>query len=143
MKADTGKEGYIYRAGGGAISAIKMLLIRRIEAKKCANTGTGTPDFCCQIKSPIILPHGLNGIIIARNVVIGNNVAIYQHVTIAESDKTKKTIIEDNVIIGAGAVILNNSHIGKDAKIGANAVVITDVPEGATAVGVPARIILK
>ena len=126
MKADTGKEGYIYRAGG-VISAVKMLLIRRIEAKKCANTGTGTPDFCCQIKSPIILPHGLNGI------VIGNNVAIYQHVTIAESDKTKKAIIEDNVIIGAGAVILNNSHIGKGAKIGANAVVVCDVPEGATA----------
>lgn len=143
MKADTGKEGYIYRARGGVISAIKMLLIRRIEAKKCANTGTGTPDFCCQIKSPIILPHGLNGIIIARNVEIGNNVAIYQHVTISESDKTKKTIIEDNVVIGAGAVILNNPHIGKGAKIGANAVVVADIPAGCTAVGVPARIIKK
>lgn len=67
--------------------------------------------------------------------------AIYQHVTIAESDKLKKTIIDDNVIIGTGAVILNNPHIGKGAKIDANAVVLTDVPDNATAVGIPAKII--
>lgn len=46
-------------------------------------------------------------------------------------------------MIGAGAVILNNAHIGKGAKIGANAVVVCDVPAGATAVGVPARIIIR
>lgn len=74
---------------------------------------------------------------------IGDNVTIFQHVTIAESDKNKITIIEDNVMIGAGAVILNNAHIGKGAKIGANAVVLTDVPAGCTAVGNPARIIKK
>ena len=44
-------------------------------------------------------------------------------------------------MIGAGAVILNNAHIGKGAKIGANAVVTGDVPAGATAIGVPAKII--
>lgn len=46
-------------------------------------------------------------------------------------------------MIGAGAVILNNAHIGKGAKIGANTVVLHDVPAHATAVGNPARIILK
>lgn len=45
--------------------------------------------------------------------------------------------------IGAGAVLLNNSHIGKGAKIGANAVVVSDVPAGSTAVGVPAHILIK
>ena len=87
------------------------------------------------------MPHGLCGIIIARNVKIGKNVAVYQHVTIAESDKQKMTVIEDNVMIGAGAMILNKAHIGKGAKIGANAVVVGYVPAGATAVGVPVRII--
>lgn len=126
-----------------ALGGAKLLIVRRVERRKCSNTGLGLPGNCCYIKSPLILPHSLNGIIIARNVEIGENVAIYQHVTIAESDKLSKTIIEDNVIIGAGAVILNNPTIGKGAKIGANAVVVGDVPKGATAVGVPAKIIMK
>ena len=53
------------------------------------------------------------------------------------------TVIEDDVVIGAGAVIMNNVHIGKGAKIGANAVVLQDVPENMTAVGVPAKIIIS
>lgn len=126
---------------GGVKRKIAVLLCRRIEAKKCSTTGTGPVGNSCMLKEPLILPHGLSGIIIARNVEIGKHVAIYQHVTIAESDKWKKTIIDDHVIIGAGAVILNNPHIGKGAKIGANAVVLTDIPDNATAVGVPARII--
>lgn len=126
---------------GGVKRKIAVLLCRRIEAKKCSTTGTGPIGDSCMLKEPLILPHGLSGIIIARNVEIGKHVAIYQHVTIAESDKQKKTIIDDNVIIGAGAVILNNPHIGKGAKIGANAVVLTDIPDNATAVGVPAKII--
>lgn len=128
---------------GGVISRIFMMYIRRVEAKKCSSTGTGLKGNCCIIESPIELPHGLSGIIIARNVHIGHGVSIFQHVTIAESDKMKQTIIEDNVCIGAGAVILNNVHIGKGAKIGANAVVVNDVPAGATAVGVPAHNIIK
>ena len=83
------------------------------------------------------LPHGLNGIIIARNCRIGKNVSIFQHVTIAESNKRKTTIIEDGAMLGAGAVILNNVHIGKGAKIGANAVVLDDVLDNNTVVGIP------
>ena len=100
-------------------------------------------DQCCKIESPLILYHGLNGIVLAQNTRIGKNVTIYQHVTVASDNPRKLTVIEDNVVIGAGAVILNNVHIGKGAKIGANAVVVCDVPEGATAVGVPARILYK
>ena len=126
---------------GGVKSAWYMLYCRRVESKKCASTGIGHPEFCCQISDRIRFPHGLCGIIIARNVRIGKNVTIYQHVTIAESDKGKQTIVEDNVMIGAGAVILNNVHIGIGAKIGANAVVISNVPAGCTVVGVPAKIV--
>ena len=89
------------------------------------------------------MPHGMICVVIGRNATIGNNVTINQHVTIAEGNKLRKTIIEDDVMIGAGAVILNNSHIGKGAKIGANAVVLHDVPDYATAVGNPARIIIN
>lgn len=126
---------------GGVKRKIAVLLCRRIEAKKCSTTGTGPIGNSCMLKEPLILPHGLSGIVLARNVEIGCHVAIYQHVTIAESDKQKRTIIEDNVTIGTGAVLLNNPHIGNGAKIGANAVVLTDVPAHATAVGIPARII--
>ena len=68
---------------------------------------------------------------------------IYQNVTIAECDPNSKTIIGDNVMIGAGAVIVRNVTIGKNAKIGANSVIVNDIPEGATAVGNPARIVNK
>ncbi len=126
----------------GNSSLKKMLsisLLRRYEAKRCSFTGIGKNGECCIIKSPLILPHGLNGIVIARNVIIGENVTVYQHVTIAEEDKTKKTIIGDNVVIGAGAVILNNAKIGNNAKVGANAVVTHDVPDNAVVVGNPAQ----
>lgn len=129
--------------GGGVKRKLLIMYLRHIESKKCSTTGLGLMHNCCIIDGPIDLPHGLAGVVIARNVHIGSGVTIFQHVTIAESDKSKMTIIEDDVRIEAGAVILNNPHIGKGAKIGANAVVIGDVPAGSTAVGVPARIIIK
>lgn len=128
---------------GGVLASIVLMILRRTEAKKCCATGISLKDNCCQIETPLKCYHGLNGIVIAQNTKIGKNVTIFQHVTIAESDKSKTTIIEDDVQIGAGAVIMNNVHIGKGAKVGANAVVVCDVPEGTTAVGVPARIIEK
>lgn len=127
----------------GIKSYIYLLLVRRTESKKCANTGTGLVGNCCIFQGRPWLTHGLNGIVIARNVRIGKNVTILQHVTIAESNKYKTTIIEDDVLIGAGAVILNNVRIGKGSKIGANAVVTKDVPPNSIAIGVPARIVEK
>lgn len=89
------------------------------------------------------MPHGLSGIVIARNVIFEGKAVIYQHVTIAESDKEKRTYIGQGVEIGTGAVVLNNACIGKYAKIGANAVVTHDVPDYTTVVGIPATIIKK
>ena len=101
------------------------------------------PGECCHMEGKPILPHGLASIILARNVKIGRNVTICQHVTIVECDTSKITTIEDNVLIGAGAVIQNNVHIGKNSRIGCNAVVLNDVPDNCTVVGVPAKIIKK
>ena len=128
---------------GGALFNIYLVLLRRTEAKKNCTTGLAKKGPMCQISNPLKLPHGLNGIVIAPNVRIGNNVTIFQHATITRDDIKKTTVIEDDVIIGTGAVIMNNVHIGKGSKIGANAVVVTDVPAYATAVGVPAIVITK
>ncbi len=112
----------------------------------CADTGLGLNTVAspmCHIESPLKLPHRLNGIIIGRNVSIGRNVTIYQNVTIAECNSSAFTRIEDNVMIGAGAVIIRNVTIGRGAKIGANSVILNDIPAGGVAVGNPARIIVK
>lgn len=73
---------------------------------------------------------------------IGRNCTLIAAVTIGMRNEWAFPTIGDNVFIGAGARVLGGIHIGDGATIGANAVVIKDVPAGATAVGVPARLIL-
>lgn len=81
------------------------------------------------------------GIVVHARCVIGNNVKISQNVTIGgRSGHLAVPIIEDDVEIGAGACILGPVTIGRGAKIGANAVVLINVPAGAIAVGVPAKL---
>lgn len=72
---------------------------------------------------------------------VGKNCSIISNVTIGMRNEWAFPVIGDNVFIGAGARILGGIHIGNGAKIGANAVVIGDVPEGATVVGIPARVV--
>jgi serine O-acetyltransferase len=84
----------------------------------------------------LILRHP-NGIVIHPSATIGPNCLILQQVTIVGYVE-----VGGHVDIGAGAKILRRAKLGDHSKIGANAVVICDVPPGATAVGVPARIIL-
>jgi len=83
------------------------------------------------------------GIVIGETTEIGNDVLIYQQVTlggVSLSKGKRHPTIEDNVIVGAGAKVLGNITIGANSKIGANSVVIHDVPPNSTAVGVPARV---
>lgn len=94
-----------------------------------------------QIGSGILLPHGGLGVVVNDNAVIGNNVKIQSCVTIGGRGGAGVPIIEDDVEIGTGAKILGGVRICRGAKIGANAVVLTDVPPYSTAVGIPARII--
>lgn len=91
----------------------------------------------------LLLPHP-NGIVIHPDADIGPNCLIFQQVTIGEGGPLPGVPrIGGHVDIGAGARILGGIVIGDHAKIGANAVVLADVPAGATAVGVPARILPK
>ena len=116
--------------------------IKRADAFANASMGTDL-GAGAQFASPPILFHHLNGIIISHYARFGKNVTIFQQVTVTEGPNQTSATIGDNVVIGAGAKILGAVHIGDGAKIGANAVVVSDVPAYATAVGVPARIILK
>lgn len=95
-----------------------------------------------KIGGGLLIPHP-NGIVIHPSVTIGPNCLILQQVTLGSNERGDTPILEGQVDIGAGAKLIGNIRVGKHAKIGANAVVLTDVPAYATAVGVPARIILK
>jgi serine O-acetyltransferase len=101
-------------------------------------TGADIP-LNCRLGGGLLLPHP-NGIVIHPDADIGPNCLLFQQVTIANGSGGAPKI-KGHVDIGAGAKILGGITIGEHAKIGANAVVLTDVPSGATAVGVPAKIV--
>jgi serine O-acetyltransferase len=91
----------------------------------------------------VFIDHGV-GVVIGETAIIGDDVLIYQQVTLGGVSLTqgkRHPTVGNNVVIGAGAKVLGNINIGADAKIGANSVVIKDVPMGATAVGIPARVL--
>lgn len=83
--------------------------------------------------------HGI-GIIINGKTVIGNNCNVSQFLSIG-SNKGTPAVIGDNVYIGPNVCLVENVHIGNNATIGAGAVVTKDIPENATAAGVPAKVI--
>lgn len=89
----------------------------------------------------LLLIHS-NGIVIHPRASIGPNCLIFQQVTIGTANDESVPTLGAHVEVGAGARILGGVVIGDHARIGANAVVLCDVPAGATAVGVPARVIL-
>lgn len=89
-----------------------------------------------------ILPHGLHGIFISRYASIGTDCRIYQNVTIGEVGQ-KAPRIGDHCLIGAGAVLIGNITVGSDVKIGAGATVCTDIPDGATVIAQPSRILIR
>jgi serine O-acetyltransferase len=92
----------------------------------------------------LFIDHG-SGVVIGETAEIGDGVTLYHGVTLGgtslESGKRHPTL-EDGVIVGAGAKILGPVVVGRNARIGANAVVLSDVPAGVTMVGIPARIAL-
>ena len=90
----------------------------------------------------LFIDHGF-GVVIGETAVLGENVTLFQGVTLGGTGKEqgkRHPTIGDNVVIGAGAKVLGNITVGRDSMIGANAVVIRDVPEHSTVVGVPGRI---
>ena len=98
-----------------------------------------------EIGENVFIDHGI-GVVIGETTIIGNNVTIYQGVTlggVSLNPGKRHPTIEDDVTIGAGAKILGNITIGKESKIGANSVVVKDVPPYSTVVGIPGKIIKR
>ncbi|MBC5995848.1 serine acetyltransferase [Romboutsia ilealis] len=142
---------FTYRFGNNIYYNIKLLPIRKIllliykilDFIIVKIIGGAELPAKAKIGSNLYLPHGGRGVVIHPNSVIGNNVIIYHQATIG-SDKTGNDgapTIGNNVFIGVGAKVLGSIQISDDVKIGANSVVLKDIPKNSTAVGIPAKII--
>ncbi|MCI8711238.1 MAG: serine O-acetyltransferase [Ruminococcus sp.] len=91
----------------------------------------------------LFIDHG-SGVIIGETAVLGNNVTLYQGVTLGGTGKEqgkRHPTLEDNVMVSAGAKILGSFTIGENSKIGAGSVVLKEVPPNCTVVGVPGRVV--
>lgn len=122
-----------FKAIGRLISGIAQFFTH-IDIHPAANVGRR-----------VFIDHGA-GIVIGETTIIEDDVLIYQQVTlggVSLSQGKRHPTIKKNTVIGGGAKILGNITIGENCKIGANSVVIKDVPCKSTAVGVPARIVRR
>ncbi len=93
----------------------------------------------------VFIDHG-SGVVIGETAEVGDGCTIYQGVTLGGTGKDKgkrHPTLGKNVLVGAGARILGPFKVGDNAKIAANAVVLSEVPENCTAVGVPARVVRR
>jgi serine O-acetyltransferase len=93
----------------------------------------------------VFIDHGV-GVVIGETAVIGDDVIIYQQVTlggVSTSKGKRHPTLGNNVVIGAGSKVLGNIHIGEKSKVGAISVVVKDVAADSTAIGIPARVLKR
>ena len=127
----------LYRSG-------HFFLARWISQRAVRKTGVEIHPGAV-IGENFFIDHG-NGVIIGETAVVGNNVTLYQGVTLGGTGKEhgkRHPTIGDNVMISAGAKILGSFKVGENSKIGAGSVVIEEVPPNCTVVGVPGRIVRR
>jgi len=98
-----------------------------------------------QIGRRLFIDHGL-GVVIGETAIVGDDVTLYQGVTLGgtgkEHGKRHPTLLE-KVVVGGGAKILGNITVGRNCRIGAGSVVLRDVPDDSTVVGVPGHVIFR
>lgn len=135
---------YWYRIAHKLYKKKHYFLARFISQKTARKTGIEIHPGA-EIGEGFFIDHG-HGVVIGETTQIGNNVTLYQGVTLGgtgkESGKRHPTI-EDNVMISVGAKVIGSFTIGENSKIGAGAVVIEEVPPNCTVVGVPGRIVKR
>ena len=98
-----------------------------------------------QIGKRFFVDHGM-GVVIGETTIVGDDVTLYQGVTLGGTGKEtgkRHPTIRNNVVIGAGARVLGNITIGENSRVGAGSVVLRDVPDNSTVVGVPGHIVLR
>jgi len=159
-KADWGREEKTFLHWNPSVSLLKSircyqrnnvskgflsLIARKISSLRWRFWGIVTASDISKetkIGGGLVLPHP-NGVVIHEKAVIGVNCMIMQQVTIGQLANEGAPALGSNVYIGAGAKVLGDITIGDNVSIGANAVVLVNVPDNCTAVGVPAKVILK
>jgi serine O-acetyltransferase len=119
-------------------------LARRIS--QCVRGATGIEIHPgATIGARFFIDHGM-GVVIGETTVIGDDVTIYQGVTLGGTGKEhgkRHPTLEDYVVVGVGATVLGNITIGRATRVGAGAVVVSDVPPHCTVVGVPGRVVVR
>jgi serine O-acetyltransferase len=98
-----------------------------------------------QIGHRLFIDHG-SGVVIGETTVVGDDVTLYQGVTLGGTGKEKgkrHPTLANKVVVGTGAKILGNIRIGENSRVGANSVVLHDVPDNSTVVGIPGHIVLR
>ncbi len=119
----------------------RLLYIKRADAFN--NASMGTHRNCgATFATPPLLPHGLNGIIVSHNAVVGEDCTIFHQVTIGEG-RGGAPVIGDHVLIGAGAKIIGGIRIGSHVKIGAGCVVMQDIPDHAVVLSAEPRVVVR
>ena len=125
----------------------------RADFKRTARMIMGVNQFftnidihpAARIGRRVFIDHGI-GVVIGETSIIEDDVVIYQGVTLGGVSLTvgkRHPTVRRGAVIGAGAKVLGNIIIGEDAKVGANSVVVREVPDGSTAIGIPAHVIEK
>ena len=135
---------YWYRIAHKLYEKGYFYIARKISQRMARKTGIEIHPGA-QIGEGFFIDNG-HGVFIGETTIIGNNVTLYQGVTLGgtghETGKRHPTI-EDNVMVSSGAKVLGSITIGENSKIGAGSVVVSDVPPNSTVVGVPGKVIKR
>lgn len=133
-----------YRAAHRLYEKGHYFLARWVSQRAVRKTGIEIHPGA-KIGKGLFIDHG-NGVIIGETTVIGDNVTLYQGVTLGGTGKEhgkRHPTIGNNVMISAGAKVLGSFTIGDNSKIGAGSVVLSEVPPNSTVVGVPGRVVKR
>ncbi|MBE6903612.1 MAG: serine O-acetyltransferase [Ruminococcaceae bacterium] len=123
----------------------KLFFLARFISQKSRNRTGIEIHPAAKIGKGLFIDHGM-GVVIGETAEIGDNCTIYQGVTLGGTGKDtgkRHPTLGNNIMVGAGAKVLGPLNIGDNCKIAANAVVLFDMPPNCTAVGVPARIVVR